>query len=172
MDVSLAALEVSYRYSHQGLQLRRSASIVSSPAHVIPKLMILTAAARSNMAFPAIKASSWLSLISIFMTWTGLLKSPPRERRSTRIHTLAMCSMSHMHLQVSPSQTASKHLSSQVMTTSATVLFSCHLSGANLMRRFLSSICRSPFAVYLAPNLRCCWRTRPKQPLTVEDPLR
>ena len=36
------------------------------------------------------------------------------------------------------------------MTISATVLVSCHRSGASLRRLFLSSICNSPFAVYLA----------------------
>jgi len=41
-----------------------------------------TAAARSIMAFPAIHASSWLSLISMFMMCTGLLNSPPRTNRS------------------------------------------------------------------------------------------
>lgn len=47
-----------------------------------------------------------------------------------------------------PSHTASKHLSSQVMTTSATFLLSCHRSGANLIFLFLSSMFRIPFAVY------------------------
>lgn len=34
------------------------------------------------MAFPAIAASSWLSLISTLMTWTGRFSSPPRLSRS------------------------------------------------------------------------------------------
>ena len=42
----------------------------------------LTAAAKSTIAFPAIWASSWLSLISMLIMWTGLLKSPPRVSRS------------------------------------------------------------------------------------------
>lgn len=47
--------------------------------------IFLTAAARSTMAFPAICASSWLSLISMLMTCTGLLKSPPRVNRSAMV---------------------------------------------------------------------------------------
>jgi hypothetical protein len=52
-----------------------------------------------------------------------------------------------------PSQTASKHRSSQVMTISATCLLSCHRSGACFMRRFRSSMERIPLAVYLAAFL-------------------
>lgn len=48
-----------------------------------------------------------------------------------------------------PSQTASKQRSSHVITTSATVLLSCHRSGASFIRLLRSSIWRSPFAVYL-----------------------
>ena len=36
---------------------------------------------------------------------------------------------------------------------SATVFDSCHRSGANLIRLFLSIICNSPFAVYLRPEI-------------------
>lgn len=43
-----------------------------------------TAAARSSIARPAIKASSWLSLISMLMICTGLLNSPPRFSKSIR----------------------------------------------------------------------------------------
>jgi hypothetical protein len=44
-----------------------------------------TAAARSRMARPAMAASSWLSLISMLITCTIRLKSPPRESRSAGI---------------------------------------------------------------------------------------
>ena len=43
-----------------------------------------TAAAKSSIAFPAIRASSWLSLISILIMCTGLLNSPPRVSRSIK----------------------------------------------------------------------------------------
>jgi len=53
---------------------------------MVPNLGVrLTAEAKSIIAFPAIKASSWLSLISMLITWTGLLNSPPRVRRSSRL---------------------------------------------------------------------------------------
>lgn len=49
-----------------------------------------------------------------------------------------------------PSQTASKHRSSQVITMSATVLLSCQRSGATLICLFRSSIGRRPLAEYLS----------------------
>ena len=53
---------------------------------IVPNLgACLTAEAKSIIAFPAIRASSWLSLISMLITWTGLLNSPPRVRRSSRL---------------------------------------------------------------------------------------
>lgn len=96
-----------------------------------------TAAARSTIALPAICASSWLSLISMLMTCTGLLYSPPLASRSTTHHQLDAVTC---HYTCSPSQTASKQRSSHVITMSATYLLSCHLSGASLSRLFLSSI--------------------------------
>lgn len=48
-----------------------------------------------------------------------------------------------------PSITASKHLSSHVMTTSAVSVVSCQRSGAVLIFLFRSSIPSNPFAVYL-----------------------
>lgn len=54
--------------------------------YVIPGAVVkvekLTAAARSWIARPAFKASSWLSLISTLITCTGRLDSPPRLSRS------------------------------------------------------------------------------------------
>lgn len=50
-----------------------------------------------------------------------------------------------------PSQTASKHRSSHVITTSAeTSLTACHFSGAVLTLRFRSSMFKIPLAVYLS----------------------
>lgn len=109
----------------------------------------LTAAARSSIAFPAISASSWLSLISILIICTGLLNSPPRPRRST---VYQFNQINYLMFRADPpSHTASKQRSSHVITTSAMVLLSCHRSGANLILRLRSSICNNPFAVYLAP---------------------
>ena len=91
----------------------------------------------------------------MFITCTGLLNSPPLVRRSdlTVSFYSGLCRNRYL-----PSQTASKHRSSHVMTISATVFVSCHRSGASLILRFLSSICSRPFAVYL--------RSHPGQPTT------
>lgn len=105
----------------------------------------LTAAAKSSIAFPAMSASSWLSFISKFMTWTGLLSSPPLDRRSSGASSFAIDDYLGRH--DVPSHTASKQRSSQVNTTSTTVLVSCQRSGANFMRLFRSSICKRPLAV-------------------------
>ena len=59
-----------------------------------------------------------------------------------------------------PSQTASKHRSSQVMTMSATVLLSCQRSGASLSCLFRSSIGRRPLAEYLIYSINYNWKTR------------
>ena len=106
----------------------------------------LTALARSNIAWPAMSASSGLSLISKLMTWIGRLNSPPRARRSIQCQVPARA---WWWLYV-PSQTKSKHLSSQVITTSANTTFcSCHFSGAVLTLRFRSNMGNKPLRVYL-----------------------
>ncbi len=109
-----------------------------------------TAVAKSSIALPAIRASSWLSLISTLIMCTTRLNSLPRESRSRS----ALMSSWFQGAEILPSQTASKHRSSQVITISATVLLSCHLSGARFMFLLRSSICNSPFAVYLQPTNR------------------
>lgn len=107
---------------------------------------ILTVCASSNIDFPAMRASSGLSLMSILMTCIGLLYSPPRAMRS-EIHQSNCRPLKESD---APSQTDSKHLSSQVITTSASMLFcSCHFSGAVLTFLFRSSIGKRPFRVYL-----------------------
>jgi hypothetical protein len=60
---------------------------------------------------------------------------------------------SETNLECVPSQTASKHRSSQVITTSATMWLSCHRSGAGFIRLFRSNICNNPLAVYLSGNV-------------------
>lgn len=52
--------------------------------HSQNKPIKLTAAANSNIALPAKWASSWLSLISMFIMCTGWLNSPPRVNRSVK----------------------------------------------------------------------------------------
>lgn len=147
MDVALAVPEESGRYPHRHPATPRSTP--DQPMFHVPCPSVrLTAAARSSIAFPAISASSWLSLISILITCTGLLYSPPRLSRSVPSIRL----INYLMLRTDPpSHTASKQRSSHVITTSAMVLLSCHRSGANLSLRLRSSICNSPFAVYLAP---------------------
>lgn len=127
----------------------------------------LTAVAKSIIAFPAIKASSWLSLISILIIWTGLLNSPPRNRRSA--FSALQLKLGSPRKSVLPSQTESKHLSSQVMTISATVLLSCHRSGASLIFLFRSNIGSNPLAVYL-DLLSSSIKEEMAMVLTVEDP--
>ena len=144
VDAFLVAPARFRQFVHRCRRLPRSTS-GSIKAGRQTKSQRLTAAAKSSIAFPAMSASSWLSFISRFMIWTGLLSSPPLDRRSSGASSLAIDD--YLGRYDVPSHTASKQRSSHVNTTSTTVLVSCQRSGANFMFLFRSSICKRPLAV-------------------------
>jgi hypothetical protein len=82
-DVSPAVLGGSYQcFRQHHPRLRSNVYINRSRTENQGLMEALTAVAKSSIALPAMRASSWLSLISTLMICTTRLNSPPRDSKS------------------------------------------------------------------------------------------